>query len=732
MKIKFKLSIMVIAIMAVVVTGISFLLLYQASAISTELSLEAIFHLAQREAKYWEGREDKRMQMLNTLAHLMADYEGYPVEIRRINFDNVLFSTLKQEADILELYTIWKPNAIDGMDNQFIGQPGSTSTGQYAISFSRVSGEIVAHASDDVEASMAYFNGPNSKKDRVEQPFTEMVGNVQVNLLRMMVPIINPRTNETVGGVGCLLNTSVIQPELIKTISENDEIAMMIMYSNNGFVLAHFLPERIGKMMPDADPEYGNLIQPALKAVNDGTVLRDSVYDPILQTILEFTIVPVRIGNSDTTWSITLGTTRAFILKDVNRITRFTIILSIVAIVLTAAVIYLVLSSTIKPIVTVADTLKDIAQGEGDLTKIIPEQGKDEVTDLAHFFNQTMEKIKHLIIGIKQQAMTLTDIGEDLASNMTETAAAINEITANVQSIKSRVMNQSASVTQTNTTMEQITVNINKLNGHVENQSSNISQASSAIEEMVANIQSVTQTLIKNSGNVKELMDASEVGRSGLSDVASDIQEITRESEGLLEINAVMENIASQTNLLSMNAAIEAAHAGEAGKGFAVVADEIRKLAEKSSEQSKTISTVLKKIKGSIDKITVSTDNVLKKFEAIDSSIRIVVQQEENIRAAMEEQETGSQQILKGVSNVNDITRNVKIGSEEMLEGSKEVIQESMNLEKVTLEISGGMNEMASGAEQINVAINSVNELSSKNRENIDLLVREVSRFKVE
>jgi methyl-accepting chemotaxis protein len=227
-------------------------------------------------------------------------------------------------------------------------------------------------------------------------------------------------------------------------------------------------------------------------------------------------------------------------------------------------------------------------------------------------------------------------------------------------------------------------------------------------------------------------MEASEVGRGGLQEVATDIQEIARESEGLLEINAVMENIASQTNLLSMNAAIEAAHAGEAGKGFAVVADEIRKLAESSGEQSKTISTVLKKIKESIDKITRSTDNVLGKFEAIESGVKIVADQEENIRNAMEEQGAGSKQILEAIGQVNEITQQVKGGSLEMLDGSKEVIQESKNLEKVTQEITGGMNEMATGAEQINIAVNRVNELSGHNRDNIDVLVREVSRFKIE
>jgi len=397
-----------------------------------------------------------------------------------------------------------------------------------------------------------------------------------------------------------------------------------------------------------------------------------------------------------------------------------------------AATIFLTfyLSSMIsRPIGLLTATFADVAGG--DFSKRLPDKGNDEIAMASRSFNKTMEELGKMLAAIKGQSGKMSEIGHDLASDMIETAAAMNEITANIQNIQSRVMTQSASVSETHATMQQVVENINKLNHHVENQSSNISQASSAIEQMVANTRSVTETLIKNDVNVKTLMEASEAGRGGLQGVAEDIKEIARESEGLLEINSVMENIASQTNLLSMNAAIEAAHAGEAGRGFAVVADEIRKLAEGSSEQSKIIGIVLKKIKEAIDKITSSTETVLNRFESIDANVKIVAEQEANIRAAMEEQGTGSKQILEGVSNVNEATRHVSIGTREMLEGAKEVIQESKNLERLTHEITSGMREMASGAEQVNISVHHVNEISGKNHEGINSLIKEVSRFKV-
>jgi methyl-accepting chemotaxis protein len=376
--------------------------------------------------------------------------------------------------------------------------------------------------------------------------------------------------------------------------------------------------------------------------------------------------------------------------------------------------------------------LKEISEGEGDLTKRLKIRHPDEIGELGVYFNRTLDKIMDLVVNIKKQTADLYNVGSELVGHMGQTASAMEQITASIRTIKGKVMNQAASVNQTNITVDHVTANIGRLSKNVEDQTDSISQSSSAIEEMLANIQSVSSTLTQNAKNVEELISASGAGRTGLETVSKDIREITRESEGILEINAVMQNIASQTNLLSMNAAIEAAHAGEAGKGFAVVADEIRKLAENSGKQSKIISGVLKEIKESIDLITGSTNTVLEKFQAIDSEVRIVSDQEAHIRSAMEEQGQGSQQVLGAVGRMNELTRHVRDGSEEMFQGSQELIQESRNLEALTEEISSSVEEMAAGTEQINNAVSRVNEITNSIKEHIDILAEKVSKFKVE
>ncbi len=392
-------------------------------------------------------------------------------------------------------------------------------------------------------------------------------------------------------------------------------------------------------------------------------------------------------------------------------------------------VVFFVARSISSPITKVHLVLEKMK--EGDFTNRLPVESQDEIGEMMRLLNVSQDEVGSLIKVIKEKAASLLNIGNDLATNMYGTAAAIVEITGSIQTVKGKSVNQLESVSQTKAVTDSLNINIDKLNNNIEAQTESVSQSSSAIEEMLANIQSVRQTLIHNSANVEELIKVSDNGRAGLQKVVHDIQEVAGESEGLLAINAVMENIAGQTNLLSMNAAIEAAHAGEAGKGFAVVAGEIRKLAASSTEQSKTISDVLMRIKTAIDIITVSTNMVMERFHKIEEHVRTVSEQESNIRNAMEEQGQGSKQILEAVARLSEITGMVKQGSHEMLAGSKEILDESSNLELAAGEISAGMNEMANNAEQINSAVNHVNEISDANKENIAALFDKVSKFKV-
>jgi methyl-accepting chemotaxis protein len=719
MKLKIKLTVLISAMVIGIIAVISIVLVSRARALQRDAAHQVMENLtgmyANDIAAYYQWYQDQAQ----TLGTVMGGggYDDTDPALRRSVYKAMLKRLLEDNDELIAVYAVFKSGGL-GME----GDPGTAPDGTFVPRYTRESGTIQLTSHADYRAVLADL----PKGNVVDEPKTRVVNGKNTYSISFRSPIKSD-AGEVIGCVGVTADLSYTQG-IINNVKPYGN-GMAALYSHGGVVVANQVPERVGTQFREGvvaetlGPEGVQIIE---RSIADG----ESAIFTYQGTIIQ--VYPVFIGDSTDAWLLAASVPIATVMAQVNAMTRFTIIIAVVSIIISGGIVFFVAMTITGPVIMVSRTLKDISEGEGDLTKQISINSKDEVGEMAHYFNLTLDKIKNLVITIKNQSVSLFDIGNELATNMTQTAAAVNEITANIQSIKGRVINQSASVTETNATMEQITVNIDKLNDNIDHQSSSVAQSSSAIEEMLANIQSVTQTLIKNAENVRELSDASEIGRTGLRQVAEDIQEIAKESAGLLEINAVMENIASQTNLLSMNAAIEAAHAGEAGKGFAVVADEIRKLAESSGEQSKTIGGVLKKIKDAIDKITGSTETVLNKFEAIDSEVRTVSDQEQNIRSAMEEQSTGSQQILEAIEQLNEITRMVKGGSVEMLEGSNEVIQESKNLEAVTQEITNGMNEMASGADQINIAVNRVNEITGINKENIEVLVKEVSRFKVE
>ncbi|MDR1059068.1 MAG: methyl-accepting chemotaxis protein [Treponema sp.] len=692
------------------------------------LTVNEITNLANENALAIEAWLEVYMDAVRTAGQIMSKYEGIDRADRRPLFNMMLRALLEENPEISAASCAWEPNALDGMDAEFANTEGTDKTGRFVPYWFRTNTGLGLEplVGYDTPGTGDYYLIP--KRTGVEtlaEPYEYKIGGRDVLMTTVIMPVKNG--GRFVGAMSLDLELGVIQRLMDQIKPYEGTVAMM--YSSGGVVSGHFDADRIGEPMAETEGDIaGPYLADLRDAVRQGKDFSFTNYVPRLGKTMFFVSVPIAVGNTTTPWALMLGIPRDVITAPVYRMLLAGILIAALMLLLISAGAFFLARSISNPLKRMVLILKDI--GEGDLTKRLESGGRDEIGDMTRSFNTTLDKIRNLIMMIREKAQSLSQTGTELSANMNATAAAINEITANIQSLRVQVTNQSTGVDEAGKAMEKISAGITGLNAQIDKQAESVTESSAAIEEMLTNVRSVTATLVKNAANVRELAESSGIGRTSLEEVAADIQGIARESEGLLEINAVMENIASQTNLLSMNAAIEAAHAGEAGKGFAGVADEIRKLAESSGEQSKTISGVLKKIKGSIDKITRSTNEVLNKFEAIDTGVKTVLDQEENIRNAMEEQGQGSKQILEAVGQLNEITGEVKGSSQEMNAVSEEVIVTSRTLESITQEINNGMNEMAAGADQINVAVIQVNEISDRNKSDIDELIQEVHKFR--
>jgi methyl-accepting chemotaxis protein len=331
----------------------------------------------------------------------------------------------------------------------------------------------------------------------------------------------------------------------------------------------------------------------------------------------------------------------------------------------------------------------------------LEERKRDEMGKLCGDFNTMLGAIHGLLADLAQAQRDLATAGEVMRDSSSSTASSVGQISAGLGRVRDLSGSQSEQTAESAAAGSQIAEEIRRFEALVLDQAASIDEASASIEEMIGSIRSVGASIERMAGEFGTLSSAAEHGKELQSDAGQKIDRVVESFQALAEANDAIAAIASQTNLLAMNAAIEAAHAGEAGKGFAVVSDEIRRLAETSAERSRTITGELSGVQEAISDLVNASQASRTAFELVTDKISATDPLVREIRNAISEETSGSTQILEALKSMNDATVQVKDGAASMKAANDSALSNLESLRTAAASMSGDIEAISADASDI-------------------------------
>lgn len=468
----------------------------------------------------------------------------------------------------------------------------------------------------------------------------------------------------------------------------------------------------------------------ALDALSTGEVMLSAPYTDEFGTFISL-FTPLDLADGQ---PVLLGADlEVSSVKGMTRTALFSYVLSLLAGVALALIISVLFARTItKPVIALRDEFQRLAEADADLTVTLNTSSKDEIGQAAASFNAFVQKLNSLMREVKQ-AIEKTDLIKlNISSSAEETSTAIEQISANLSSINRQIDNLDAKINESVASINRVSDNTRRVDDRIISQSSMVEESTAAITEMMASLGSVNTVAGNKKESTQALSSVADRGREQITRTAENFKTVVDHIGRVQEMASAINGIAAQTNLLSMNAAIEAAHAGDSGRGFAVVAEEIRKLADSAGKSSQGITQLIKDITSSVTETDRNVASTREAFDSIADEVNDVVMAFTEIEQSVSELNAGGKQILESINQINDITATIRDGSEEISQGNQSMLEGSQEIKNISDAVTTGMAEAASGAGEIVKSMQILVEISQNLSTIVEELQKNFGQFKTD